>query len=151
MLKTQLDADIKTALLAGDKQKVLTLRGLKSAILYEEVAKGAREEGLDDNGVQAVLRRESKKRVESIELYKQAKEQERAAKEQAEKDLIDSYLPAQMSEEELSGVVARVISELGVTSMQDMGKVIGAVKASTNGSADGALTAKLVKEALSKS
>jgi uncharacterized protein YqeY len=92
----QLEKDIKTALLAGDKTKTETLKVLKSALQYEAVAKKLKPEDLTDEQIQAVLAREAKKRTEAADLYEKAGEAERAAKEKAEKDLIAAYLPAQM-------------------------------------------------------
>lgn len=149
MLKTQIDQDLKAALLSGDKTLATTLRGLKSAILYVEVAKGVREHGLGDDEIITLFTKEAKKRQESADLYLKGGNPERAAAELAEKKVIEQYLPPQMSEEELRKIVDKTVSKLGVTSMQGMGQVIGAVKAEAGASADGALVAKLVKERLS--
>src|SRR5688572_3773311 len=129
MLKTQLDQDLKVALLAGDKTLAMTLRGLKSVILYAEVAKGSREQGLSDEEIVGLLTKEAKKRQESADLYKQGGNEEKANAELAEKKVIEKYLPEQMSEEDLQKIVDDVMKELNLTSMQDMGKLIGAVKA----------------------
>jgi len=149
MLKTQIDQDLKAALLAGDKILVTTLRGLKSVILYAEVAKGVREQGLSDDEIIVLLTKEAKKRQESADLYKQGGNEEKAQAELAEKKVIEKYLPAQLSQEELSNIVDAVVAELGVSAVQNLGQVIGAVKAKAGASADGALIAKLVKERLS--
>lgn len=148
-LKQQIDQDLKTAMLAGDKPLVSTLRGIKSAILYVEVAKGVRETGgLSDVDIIEVLTKESKKRQESADLYAQGGNQERRALELQEKNVIDKYLPAQLSEAELAAIVAEVIQELGVGDMKGMGQVIAEVKQRTRGAAEGALIARLVKEKL---
>jgi len=144
----KIEADLKTALLAGDKPKVETLRGLKSAILNEVIAKNARETGLSDEQIQQVLSRESKKRQEAADLYKQAGAQERAAAELSEKSFIDAYLPAQLPEEEVAKAVEAAISELNASSVADMGKVIGAVRTKLGASADGAVIARLAKAKL---
>ena len=149
MLKTQIDQDLKSALLAGDKTLTTTLRGLKSVILYAEVAKGAREQGLSDDEIVMLLTKEAKKRQESADLYRQGGNEEKALAELSEKQVIEKYLPAQLSVEEIGKVIDQVISELGVTTMQGMGQVIGTVKAKVGASADGAVVAKLVKERLS--
>jgi uncharacterized protein YqeY len=149
-MQEQIEKDLKQALLAGDKPKAETLRGIKSALLNEAIAQGARDTGLDDGQVQKILARESKKRQEAADLYKQGGSAERASAELAEKAIIDAYLPEQMSEEEVAKLVEEQISATGAAGMQDMGKVIGAVKAKAGSSADGGLIARLVKEKLNQ-
>ena len=146
-LKSQIDNDIKTAMLAGEKSLVTILRGLKSAILNVEVAKGARETGLPDSEVTDILVKEAKKRQESADMYTQGNSADRAAAELAEKAVIEKYLPSQLSEDEVKQIIDDVTAEIG-SSVQQMGQIIGAVKAKTAGAADGALIAKLVKEKL---
>jgi uncharacterized protein YqeY len=146
-LKNQIDADIKVAMLAGEKTLVTTLRGLKSAILNVEVAKGLRETGLADSEITDILAKEAKKRQESADMYIQGNSKERADAELQEKAIIERYLPKQLSEQEIQQIINEVTAELG-TSVQQMGQIIGAVKAKTSGSADGAIIAKLVKEKL---
>lgn len=150
MIKQQIDDDIKTAMLAGEKQLVQTLRGLKSAILNAEVAKGSRETGLSDEEVIEVLTKEAKKRVESAEMYKQGGDEARHQAEMVEKAVIEKYLPAQLTDEELGSIVDAEVQKLEDPSPQAMGQVIGAVKAKTAGQADGGRIAQLVKERLSK-
>lgn len=147
MLKTQLDQDLKAAMLAGDKVLVTTLRGLKSAILYAEVEKKARDMGLSDDEIVTLLAKEAKKRQESADLFRQGGNLEKAEAELAEKAVIEKYLPAQMSDDELAKVVDECIVTLQATSAQ-MGQVIGAVKAKVGANADGARIAALVKERL---
>ncbi len=149
MLKTQIDQDLKAALLGGDKTLATTLRGLKSVILYAEVAKGVRDEGLADDEIIPLFTKEAKKRQESADLFKQGGNTEKAEAELVEKRVIEKYLPAQISEEEIAKTIDATVTELGVTSMQGMGQVIGAVKTKLGASADGAIVAKLVKERLS--
>ena len=146
-LKNQIDADIKVAMLAGEKTLVTTLRGLKSAILNVEVAKGLRETGLPDSEITDILAKEAKKRQESADMYIQGNSKERADAELQEKAIIERYLPKQLSEQEIQQIINEVTAELG-TSVQQMGQIIGAVKVKTSGSADGAIIAKLVKEKL---
>jgi|SRR3989344_2708415 len=147
-LKQQIDGELKQAMLAGDKTLTTILRGLKSAILYVEVAKGNRETGLSDPEIIDVLSKESKKRQESADLYAQGGNSEREQAELAEKAVIDKYLPAQMPDDELGVLVDEAIKQLGVDSIKDMGKVIGAVKQKAGQTADGGNIAKLVKEKL---
>lgn len=148
MIKQKLDTDLKAALLAHHSLKVSTLRGLKSVILYEEVARGKREEGLEDDTILTLMAKEVKKRQESADLYIQGGNQERADKELLEKTMIEAYLPKQLSESEIVEVVNDVINELSVSGMQAMGQVIGIVKAKVGPSADGATVARIVKERL---
>ena len=148
MIETQLEQDIKTAMLAGDKGRVLTLRTLKSVLLSAKVTAGTRDSVLPDTEVISLLSKEAKKRQESAELYKQGGNDFKAEAELSEKTLIETYLPAQLSEAEISRIVDDVIVSLGEQAA--MGPVIGMVKAKTNGAADGAMIAKLVKEKLAK-
>jgi uncharacterized protein len=148
MIKDKMDADLKTALLGGDKNLVSTLRNLKSAILYAEVAAGNRETGLDDNAVIAVLSKEAKKRQESADLYQQGGSPERAAAELAEKEIIERYLPAQMTDEELVSIVEAAINETEEPNLQKMGQIIGLVKQKVGNGADGSRIATLVREKL---
>jgi len=147
-MQEQIERDLKDALLSGDKPKAETLRGLKSAILNEAIALGVKDQGLSDEQIQKVMSREAKKRTEAIELYEKAGEAERAASEKAEKEIIEAYLPAQASPEEVAKVVDEEIAKLDSPTMGDMGKIIGAVKSKLP-TADGAAVASLVKEKLS--
>ncbi len=150
MLKARIDQDLKTALLAGDKVLATTLRGLKSVILYAEVAKGSREQGLADDEIIILFSREAKKRQESADLYQQGGSQEKAEAELVEKKVIESYLPSQLSDEELTEIVDEAIASSVVSGPSAMGQVIGAVKQKTAGRADGARIAQLVKQQLEK-
>jgi uncharacterized protein YqeY len=150
MLKQRIEQDLKTALLAGDKERTLVLRALKSVILYAEVAKGVREQGLPDAEIIVLLSKEAKKRQESADLYAKGGSADRQATELAEKVIIESYLPKQLDEAELTKVIDDVIAELETVTPQVMGQVIGTVKQKTAGSADGALIARLVKERLQR-
>ena len=149
-LKQQIDADIKQAMLAGDKTLVTTLRGLKSAILNVEVAENKRDTGLSDEEVISVLQKEAKKRVESAELYTQGGNSNKAEAELSEKAIIDKYLPALMSEAEIVQLIDQAMLALGANNPQQMGQVIGKVKAETKGTADGATIARLVRERLAQ-
>jgi uncharacterized protein YqeY len=150
MLKDRLDQDLKTALLAGNKTLATTLRGLKSVILYAEVAAGSRDTGLSDEEIVVLFAKEAKKRQESADLYKQGGNEDRANAELEEKKVIEAYLPQQLSDNELLAIVDGVIAELGVSGQQAMGQVIGQVKQKTAGQADGARIAQVVKQRLEK-
>lgn len=147
-LKSQIENDVKAALLGGDRFRAEVLRGLKAAILNEEVAKGKREEGLDDTAVEQIIAREVKKRLDSVQQYTAAERPELAESEQAEADVLSAYLPEQLSEDEIQKTVDETIAALGVSGPQAMGQVMGAVKGKLGTSADGATVARLVKAAL---
>lgn len=150
MLKQQLEQDLKKALLAGNKELATTLRSLKSVILYAEVAKGVREEGLPEAEILGLFVKEAKKRQESADLYGKGGDEVRAAAELAEKQVIEGYLPRQLSDGELIQIIDDVIAELGVSDPQIMGQVIGQVKQKTASQAEGARIAQLVKQRLEK-
>jgi uncharacterized protein YqeY len=149
MLKDKIGADLKSAMLARDTETVEVLKGLKSAVMYEEVAQRKRDVGLDDVEILAVFKKESKKRQDSIRLYRQGGNEQHALKEQSEKDIIDSYLPPELTEEEISKVIAGVMTELELADPkpQDMGRIIGSVKKAAP-NADGSIVASLVKKLL---
>lgn len=148
MLEKQIEQDLKEAMLSGDRTKVETLRGLKSALLYLKVEKGKRDSGLSQEEEIAVLSKESKKRQESADLFVQGGNEVKAEEELTEKKIIDKYLPEQLSEEAIIQAVDDAIEKLGVSGPQNMGQVIGLVKSKTAGSADGSTIARLVKERL---
>ena len=149
-MQDKIESDLKSALLAGEKAKVETLRGLKSAILNEAIAQGAKDSGLDDGQIQKVLSKESKKRSEAAELYKKGGNEERAEAELAEKAVIDAYLPEQADESQITAAVDKAMAGMESPTMADMGRVIGLVKAELGPTADGAAIAKIVKEKLSQ-
>jgi len=144
-LKQQIDTDLKTAMLAGDKTLVITLRGLKSVILYEEVAKNARENGLSDNEITQLLAKEAKKRQESADLFFKGGDKVRQKAELDEKAIIENYLPKQLTEPEIIKLIDEAMAKLG-NSSKNMGQIIGQVKQTAGASADGAIIARLVKE-----
>jgi len=148
MLEDKIEQDLKTALLAGDKQRATTLRGLKAVLLNVKVATGQRESGLADDEVLPQLAKQAKQRQESADMYVQGGDQARADAELAEKAIIEAYLPAQLSDAEISKLIDEVIAATGAADPQAMGQVIGQVKAKTGAAADGAVIARLVKEKL---
>lgn len=148
-LKQRIENDLKAALLGGDRFVGETLRGLKAAILNEEVAQNKRDTGLDDLAIEQIIAKEVKKRNESAAIYEQNQREDAADQERREADVFAQYLPKQLSEAELKTVVDAKVAELGATDAKMMGQVIGAVKQEVGNTADGAMIAKLVKEALS--
>lgn len=145
-LKTQLDQALKTALLGGDSFTATTIRGLKSAILYAEVAAKKRDTGLTEDEIITLFYKEAKKRQESADFYVQGKSQERADKELREKALIEAFLPAQITDEDL---FAMVDEAMAANQGAQMGQIIGAVKQKAGSSVDGGRIAAAVKQRLS--
>ncbi len=148
-LKEQINNDLKAALLGGNRLAGTVLRSIKAVILDEEVAKGVREEGLDDAAIEQLIAKEVKKRNESASIYDGAGRPELAIDEHAEVKVLSNYLPVQLSEDEIKIVVDRIIKETGANSPSAMGQVIGATKKELGNSADGSLLARIVKDALS--
>jgi len=148
MLEQKLEQDLKAALLARDSLRVATLRNIKAVLLNVKVATGKRQEGLTDDEVLAQLAKQSKQRQESADVYLQGGDKERADAELAEKAIIDEYLPAQLSEEELGKIIDEAIAGLPERGPVAMGQIIGQVKKQAGASADGAVIARLVKEKL---
>jgi uncharacterized protein YqeY len=147
-LKSQIDNDVKAALLSGDRFRADVLRGLKAVVLNEEVAQGKRDEGLDDATIEQLIAREVKKRLDSVKQYTDAGRPELAEAEQAEATVLEAYLPEQLSEADIQKVIDEIIVQLGASGPQAMGQVIGAVKGKLGNTADGATIARLVKESL---
>lgn len=147
-LKETLQADLKQAMLSRDAAKVELLRGLKSAILYVEVANDKRDSGLSDEEIIAVLQKESKKREESAGLFEKGGNLEAADKERAEAALIEAYLPTKLSDDELNKLIDAALSDQGIESPQrsDMGKIIGTVKTKGGAAVDGSQLAQLVQK-----
>jgi uncharacterized protein YqeY len=146
--KQKIDTDLKAAMLARDKRLTGILRGLKSAVLYAELAAGKRDSGLDDQVVQQLLQKEAKKRQEAAMLYEKANETTRQQAELEEKQVIEKYLPEQLDDTAIQNLVEASIKSLAADSLAQMGRVIADVKKRSGGAADGATIARLVKEAL---
>ena len=141
-----LQESVKTALKAGDKARVTALRMIVNELQKE--SKEKRQE-LDDGAEFGVLRRELKRREESIEAFKAGGREDLAAHEEFAARIIEELLPKQMDEAELSTLIERVVGETGASSVRDMGKVMAAVMAQGGVRLDGKLASRLVKERLS--
>lgn len=139
---------MKAALLGGDRFRGDVLRNLKAAILNEEVASGKRDIGLDDSEIEKIIAKEVKKRQESIRLYEENGRPELAEAEKQEAAVLETYLPAQLSEVEVTEIVTQTIDEMGATGAQSMGMVMKAVKEKVGNTADGSLIAQIVKAKL---
>lgn len=140
----QINSDFKQAMLNHDEVRKTTLNGLKSAIKYREVEKGAGSV-LDGQEIEAVIAREVKSRNDAIEVYRQAGDNERADKEVAERDILMVYLPKQLTADELRAKVAEIIVNGGYEK-QDFGRIMGQAKAEIGNAADGAAIATMVRE-----
>lgn len=149
-IKQRINSDLKIALLAGEKHRATTLRGLKSVILNAEIAASMRDKGLPDEQLIQLLNKEIKKRVESAEMYVRGGSPERAGKELQEKNMIAAYLPAQLADEALTAMVAAAIEKVQPTGIQDMGKVMNVVREQAAGQADNTRIAAAVKQQLNK-
>jgi uncharacterized protein YqeY len=141
-IKEQLNSDLKTALLAGDKFLATTLRGLKGVILNVEIEKGVRDSGLPDSEIIQLLAKEAKKRQDSIDMYVQGGAQDKADLELKEKQIIENYLPEQISDSELTQIVDDIISS---SPSLNMGQAIGKVKQQVGSTAEGSRIASFVK------
>ncbi len=141
----RLTTDLREAQLARDVTRVSTLRMVLSELHNAEIQKGSE---LGEQEIIAALQKEAKKRKEAAEAFRSGDREESAKAEEAELRVIESYLPAQMSDEELTGIVERSITEIGAKEISDMGKVMTRVMAETAGRADGGRVSILVKEKL---
>jgi len=145
-LSKQIVADLTTAMKAQDASRTSTLRMVKAAMMNRQIEKGSE---LDDEDMQKLMRSLVKQRRDSIEQYEKAGRQELVDKEQAEIDVIETYLPKAASQEEIEQVVAAVIAETGASSIKDMGKVMKAAQAALAGkNADGRVVSEVVKARL---
>ena len=139
----QIQTDTKTAMKAGDKPRVGALRLIADALQKDQKAGG-------DDEV-AVLRRERKRRLEAAEAYRSGGDSERAEAEESEAELISGYMPAELSDEELSSIVDDAIASTGAAGPQDTGKVMGAAMGNVQGRADGKRVSALVRDRLAGS
>lgn len=138
--------DLKEAQLSRDETKVSTLRLLLSEIHNLEIIKKT----ISDQDIISVIAKEVKKRKEATEAFRNGGREQQAQKEEAESKILEAYLPSQTNIEELTKLIDDTINELGVTSLADMGKAIGAVMGKVAGRADGGTVSQIVKEKLSK-
>ena len=140
--------DIKKAMLARDKVRLEALRGVKKEFLEAKTAPGAGGE-LSDDAAMKILVKMVKQRKESAKIYQENNRPELADNELAEAAVIEEYLPKQLSEQELTEAIKKIISEVGASSMRDMGKVMGVASKQLAGKAEGRLISEKVKELLS--
>jgi uncharacterized protein YqeY len=144
-LLADIEQDLKAARLARDDARRDALALLLSALRSAE--KDLQRSLSDDEALQ-VLQRERKKRVEALEAYEAAGRDEQAAREEFELDVIEDYMPDQLSEDEIDEIVDDVIAEVGATSLRDLGRVMADVMPQVSGRADGSVVSQLVREKL---
>ncbi|MDR1985086.1 MAG: GatB/YqeY domain-containing protein [Prevotellaceae bacterium] len=145
-LELTVNNDIKTAMLAKDKLRLETLRSIKAGILLAKTAENAVE--ITEDFEIKMLQKMAKQRKESAAIYSQQNRPELAEKELAEAEIIEQYLPKQLSEEEITVALKEIITATGATSVKDMGKVMGAASKQLAGKADGRLISEIVKKLL---
>jgi len=146
-LITQVNQDIKQAMLAKNADKLRGLRAIKSALLLAQTEKGAAEEVTPETEIK-VLQKLVKQRKESAEIYKTQNRDDLYQIEVEELEVIEAYLPKQMSHEEVETYLKGLIARVGATSVKDMGKVMGAANKELAGKADGRTVSELVKQLL---
>ena len=142
-----ISGDIKAAMLARDKVRLETLRGVKKEFLEAKTAKGGDGE-LSDDAAMKILVKMHKQRKESAAIFSQQNRQDLAENELAEAAIIEEYLPKQMSEEELTSALKEIIAQTGTSSAKDMGKVMGVATKQLAGKAEGKAISAKVKELL---
>lgn len=148
-LKDQISDDIKTAMKARDKVRLETVRSIKKVIIERESSVRANgQEGLTEEQEMEILVQQAKQRRDSIAQYQKAGRDDLAEGEAAELAIIETYLPAQMSDEEIGAVVEAIIAKVGASSPRDMGKVMGPAMKELKGKADGKKVQELVKAKL---
>ena len=145
-LSETLNQDLKSAMKAGKKHEVEAIRSLKSALRDKEIEKRG---DLSEQDTLQVLSTAAKRRRESIESYEKGGRDDLVEQEKAELEVIEKYLPKQLSDNEIGKIVDEVIADTGASTIQDMGKVMGQVMPKVRGQADGNAVQNIVKEKLS--
>ena len=148
-LTNTINADIKAAMLAREKDKLEALRAIKSALLLEATKEGAGGE-ISTEAEAKIVQKLYKQRMDALAIYKEQNRADLAEVEEQQAEVIKAYLPEQMSEEEVRKVVQETISNSGASGPSDMGKVMGPVMGKLKGKADGGMISSLVKEELGK-
>ena len=148
MDKQKLQEELKNSMLARDELRTSVLRLLLSAINYYEIQKGGAGYSATPEDVLAVIQKEAKQRRDSIAEFEKAKRQELADKEKKELEILQTFLPEQMSDDEILKIIEQTISETGAASIQDMGKVMGTLTGKLKGKADMGMVSQKVKQKL---
>jgi uncharacterized protein len=147
-LEQKIMGELKTAMLAKDEKGLRSLRAIKAAILLAKTSEGAGGALKEDDEIK-LLQKLVKQRKDSLEIFQQQNRTDLAQKEQEEIEIIEKFLPKQLSADEIKAELSVIISEVGATSPADMGKVMGAATKKLAGKADGKTISALVKELLS--
>lgn len=148
-LSNQITEDMKTAMRAKDADALTVIRGLKAAIKNAAIEQGGADTELDDAGVIAVVRKQLKQREESAATYDEAKRDDLASKERAEIIVLEKYLPTELGEDEVAGIIDAAIAETGATSRKEMGAVMQIVQEKVAGRADNKTISQVVMAKLS--
>lgn len=148
-LEQQIMTELKTAMLAKDEKALRSLRAIKAAIIIAKTAEGAHGE-LKEEDETKLLQKLVKQRRDSLEIFTQQNRTDLATKEQEEIDVIEKFLPKQLSADELKAEISAIIAESGASSPGEMGKVMGLANKKLAGKADGKTISAIVKELLSK-
>jgi uncharacterized protein YqeY len=146
-LVAQIDAELKKAMLAREADKLSVLRMLKSAVKYAAIEKGGENEPSDADVI-AVVRKEAKKREDSITSFTQANRPDLADKEKSELEVLRTYLPVQMPHEKVEALVKEIIAETGATTKAQMGLVMKTAQAKAAGQVDGKTLSQVVQRLL---
>ena len=147
-MREQFVTSLKTAMKAGDKMRVSTLRLVQAAIKDKDIEARGIGKTVSDDDILALLQKMVKQRQESLAIFEKEKREDLAAIERAEIDIITGFLPKQMDELGVKAAIAAAINETGAAGMKDMGKVVGALKAKYSGQMDFGKASSLVKAAL---
>lgn len=147
-LKTAIESEIKQAMLAKNKERLTPLRAIKALILLAETEKGGAEVISAETELK-LLTKAAKQRRDSLGIYKEQGREDLAAKEQSELKVIEEFLPAQMTDEELEEALKTILTEVGASGPQDMGKVMGVATKKFAGKADGKAISMITKKLLS--
>ncbi len=150
MTKQELQNELKQSMLAKNAFKTSVLRMVLSAVGYYEINKGGAGYEATEEDVLAVLEKEAKQHRDSIEQFSAGGRQDLVDKEKKELEILQVYLPARMSEEEIRKLVADAVKQTSAKSQADMGKVMGALMPKVKGKADGGIVSKIVREELGK-
>ena len=148
MISTNIDQEIKQAMLAKDQVQLRGLRAIKAALLLAKTEKGQAEEINEETEIK-ILQKLVKQRKESADIYKTQGREDLYQVEQEEIDVISKFLPKQMERAEIEAVIAKIIAETGATSVKEMGKVMGLANKELAGKAEGKLIGEIVKSQLS--
>lgn len=148
-LEQKIMGELKTAMLAKDEAGLRSLRAVKAAILLAKTSEGAGGELKEEDEIK-LLQKLVKQRKDSLEIFQQQNRADLAKKEEEEIAVIEKFLPQQLSAEELKGIIAAIITEVGASSPADMGKVMGVATKQLAGKTDGKAISTMVKELLNK-